>query len=111
MFIPKLNSKCVFKYHFDGGKKLCRWQNVLKETKLHSFVCLATADSISISVSPTKGSLFITKKNNLKQHKQSLKQHKTARRYRSTLVNNLELKTCENNINIFSNILILCGNL
>ena len=22
MFIPKLNSKCVFKYHFDGGKKL-----------------------------------------------------------------------------------------
>ena len=51
------------------------------------------------------------KKNKLKQHKQSLKQHKTARRYRSTHVNNLELKTCENNINIFSNILILCGNL
>ena len=22
MFIPKLNSKCVFKYPFDGGKKL-----------------------------------------------------------------------------------------
>ena len=22
MLIPKLNSKCVFKYRFDGGKKL-----------------------------------------------------------------------------------------
>ena len=22
MFIPKLNSKCVFKYSFDSGKKL-----------------------------------------------------------------------------------------
>ena len=22
MFIPKLNSKCVFKYSFNGGKKL-----------------------------------------------------------------------------------------
>ena len=42
--------------------KNCCWQNVLKETKLHFFVCLATADSISISVSPTKGSCFLIKK-------------------------------------------------
>ena len=31
----------------------CCWQNVLKETKLHIFCCLATADSIPISVLPT----------------------------------------------------------
>ena len=30
-----------------------RLQNVLKETKSHIFVCLAAADSISISVLPT----------------------------------------------------------
>ena len=41
MFIPKLNSKCIFKYPFDGGKKL------------HIFFCLATADLISIIVLPT----------------------------------------------------------
>ena len=61
MFIPKLNSKCVFKYPFDSGKK-SHWQNVLKETKSHFLVCLGAAESISISVSPTKGSRFIIKK-------------------------------------------------
>ena len=49
MFGPNLNSKQVFKYPFDDGKKL---QNVLKETRSHIF-CLATADSVSISVLPT----------------------------------------------------------
>ena len=61
MFILKLNSRCVFKYPFDGGKKL-HWQNVLKETKSHFLACLAAAESISISVSLTKGSRFIIKK-------------------------------------------------
>ena len=35
MFIPKLNSKCVFKYIIEN----CHWQNVLKETKSLMF-CL-----------------------------------------------------------------------
>ena len=56
VLISKLNSKCVFKYPFDGGEK-----NVLKQRKLQFFVCLATADSISTSVSQTKGSRFIIK--------------------------------------------------
>ena len=38
MFIPKLDSKCIFKYPFDGGKKLLL-ADCLKETKLHIF-CL-----------------------------------------------------------------------
>ena len=42
--------------------KNCHWQKVLKETKSHFFVCIATADPISISVSPTKSSRFIKKK-------------------------------------------------
>ena len=45
------------------------------------FVCLATADSISISVLQTEGSRFVVKKNKLKPRKQKLKQHKTARGY------------------------------
>ena len=61
MFIPKLNSKWVFKYPFDSGKKF-NCQNVLKETTLHFFFFFATADSISISVLLTKGSRFIIKK-------------------------------------------------
>ena len=79
MFIPKLNSKSVFKYPFDCGRKLSLADCFVK-TKLYFFVCLATADSISISVLPTKGSCFIIKKK-LKPRKQSLKQHKTVRRY------------------------------
>ena len=43
-----------------------RQQNVLKETKSHFFVCLATAALISISVSPNKGSPFIIKKKSIK---------------------------------------------
>ena len=61
MFIPKLNSKYFLNIPLRVVKSCC-WQNVLKETKLHFFVCLATADSISISVSPTKGSCFLIKK-------------------------------------------------
>ena len=57
MFIPKPNSKCFF----DSGKKLslteCFERN---KTAFFFFVCLATADSISVSVSPTKDSRFIT---------------------------------------------------
>ena len=55
MFGPNLNSKQVFKYPFGGGKKLqnvLKGQNILKETRSHIF-CLATADSVSISVLPT----------------------------------------------------------
>ena len=71
MFIRKLNSICVFKYPFDTGKAI---------------VCLATADSISVSVLPT------------------------AWRYSSAHVNYLEPKIGENIIQIlckvfFSNIL------
>ena len=62
LFIPKLNSKCVFKYPFDCGRKLSLADCFVK-TKLYFFVCLATADSISISVSPNKGSCFIIKRN------------------------------------------------
>ena len=43
-----------------------RQQNILKETKSHFFVCLATAALISISVSPNKGSRFIIKKKSIK---------------------------------------------
>ena len=67
MFIPKLNSKCFFKYPFDSGKKLslaeCFERNKIA---FFLFVCLATADSISISVSPTKGWRFIIKKKKIK---------------------------------------------
>ena len=101
MFIAKLNSNRVFRYPFDSGKKW-RWQNILKETKLH-FFCLATADSISVSVC-----ILLLKNSKLNQRKQSLKQHKTAWRYRSAHANDLEVKTCEKNIfcNVFlSNIL------
>ena len=98
MFISKLNSKSVFKFPINVGKNW-RWQNVLKETKSHFFLCLATADSISICVFPTKGLRFIIKKRNkLKAHKESLKQNKTAQSYRSAL--DLELKACENNMKI-----------
>ena len=48
MFIPELNSKCVFKYPLMVVKN-CHQQNVLKETTLRFFACLATADSFSIS--------------------------------------------------------------
>ena len=65
MFIPKLNLKCVFKYPFDGGKKLSLAE-CFERNKIALFCCLATADSISISVSPTKGSRFIMKKKYLK---------------------------------------------
>ena len=61
MFIPKLNSKCVFKYPFDGGKKLLLAECFEGKKIALFFVCLATADSIYISVSPTKGSRFIIK--------------------------------------------------
>ena len=90
--IPKLNSKCIFKYPFDGGKRLS-----LAECSERNKIALFLF--VYISVSPTKGSRFI-KKNKLKARKQNLKQHKTARRYRSAYVNDLELKTCEDNINI-----------
>ena len=56
LLISKLNPKCILKYPFDSGEK-----NLLKQRKSQFFVCLATVDSISTSVSPTKGSLFIIK--------------------------------------------------
>ena len=59
MFIPKPNSKCFF----DSGKKLSLAE-CFERNKIASFFCLfvnlATADSISVSVSPTKDSRFIT---------------------------------------------------
>ena len=75
--------------------KNCDWQNILKETKSQFFVCLGTADSISISVSPTKGSRFVIKRNKLKRRKQSL-----TKLPEGTRVNELERKCCEININI-----------
>ena len=54
MFIPKLNSKCVFKYPFDGGKWPLAEFFGKKKKKAHFLVCSATADSIFISVFPTK---------------------------------------------------------
>ena len=56
MFIPKLNSKCVFKYPFDRSKKLPLAECFEKSKIADLFVCIAAADSISIGVSPTKGS-------------------------------------------------------
>ena len=61
MFIPTLNSKCVFKHPFGGGKN-CRCQNLLKEPKSYFFVCLSVADSISFSISLTKGLHFAIEK-------------------------------------------------
>ena len=45
--------------------KNCRWQNALKETKVY-FVCLATADSISISALPNKCYRFYHEKEKIK---------------------------------------------
>ena len=53
MFISKLNSKCVFKYPFHGGKKMSLVECFERFKIAHFFVYLATADSISISVLPT----------------------------------------------------------
>ena len=53
MFIPKLNSKCVLKYSFDGGKKIVARRMLCKKQNCTFLLCLATADSISISVLPT----------------------------------------------------------
>ena len=80
--------------------KNCRRPNVLKQTKSYFLFCLATADSISINVSPTKGPRFIMKKINQSHAKKTLKQHKTGRRHSSAHVNRLQLRTCENNINV-----------
>ena len=63
MFIPKLNSKCVFEYPFEGGKKKLSLAEYFERNKITLlFVYLATADAISISVSPTKGSRVTIKK-------------------------------------------------
>ena len=53
MLIPKLNSKYVFKYPFDGGKKLSLAECFERNKITHFFVCLSTANSISISVLST----------------------------------------------------------
>ena len=37
MFLPKLNSECVFKYPLTGFKNY-RWQDILKEKKSHVFL-------------------------------------------------------------------------
>ena len=59
MFILKLNSKGVFQYPFDSGKKLSL-SECFEKKQNHTFsACLDTADLISISVSPTKGLHFI----------------------------------------------------
>ena len=58
MFIPKLNSKCVVVYHFDGGKKLSLAE-CFEKNKIVLFVCLTTSDSIFIRVLSTKSSRFI----------------------------------------------------
>ena len=93
MLFPKLNSKCVFKYPFDVGKKL-PLAECFERNKSYFFVCFANWHLNSISVSPTKGSRFII------ERKQSLKQHNTSRRYTSAHVNDQDLKTYKNNINI-----------
>ena len=69
MFIPKLNSKCVFKYPFDGGKKVslveCFERN---KVAYFLFVYLLQIQFLSVFRQPT------------------------ARRYSSVHVNDLELK-------------------
>ena len=62
MYIRKLNSKCVFEYPIDSGKKLVAGRMFWKKQNRTFFVCLVTADSIYIIVSSTKGSHFIVKK-------------------------------------------------
>ena len=53
---------------FDGGKKLSLAECIEKKKVdffylfIYLFFCLVTAHSISISVSPTKGSRFVIKK-------------------------------------------------
>ena len=39
MLIPKLNSKCVFKYSFDGGKNLPLVE-LFERNKIAHFFCL-----------------------------------------------------------------------
>ena len=56
-------SKTKFKMCFSNIPftviKNCCWLNVLKETKSHFFVCLAMAESISISVSQPKARVLL----------------------------------------------------
>ena len=54
MFISKLNSKCVFKYPFDGSKILPLAECFKKKQNRTCFFCLVITDSISTSVLPTK---------------------------------------------------------
>ena len=81
MFIPKLNSKYVFKYPFDGGKKL-PLAECFERNKITHFLF---AQLLQIQF--------------LSGFYQS-----TARMYGSAHVNDLQLKTCENNIKIFCNV-------
>ena len=62
----KTKFKLCFKYPFDGGKILSLADCFERNKIVLFFVCLATADSISISVLPTKDSRFITKKEKIK---------------------------------------------
>ena len=75
MFIPKLNSKYVFKYRFEYGKKLSL-SECFERNKIPHFliVSLLQIQFLSVFDQPT------------------------ARRCRSAHVNDLELKTCEKNI-------------
>ena len=53
MLISKLNSKYIFKYPFDGGKKLSLAECFERNKIAHFFVCLSTVNLISVSVLPT----------------------------------------------------------
>ena len=70
MFIPKLNSKCVFKYPFDGDKKLLLAECFERNKIAHFlFVQLLLLQFLSVLCQPT------------------------AQSYKSAYENDIELKT------------------
>ena len=61
MFIPTLNSKCVFKHPFGGGKTLSLRES-FERTKIALFCLFVCGRLISFSISLTKGLHFAIEK-------------------------------------------------
>ena len=76
--------------------KNCHQQNVLKETTLRFFACLATADSFSISFFANQRLKSYYKKK--KKTKRTQIKFETKLNCSSAHINDLELKTYEKNI-------------
>ena len=81
MFIQKLNSKYVFKYPFDAGKKLSLVECF--ERNKYALFCLLSYIRFNSYQCFSNQKLALYYKKERKPHKQRLKQHEAARRYSS----------------------------